>query len=297
MTRSRTPIARRPNGPRSGILLPLAAILALGLATALLGGCAKPRAAAVPRADWKTGFTDDFEREQVVSEQTTEAASESDTWWLSSGARFVIGGGVAGTIQGESPKDYYRERYALRNPRDTDGGRYPQNLFRIVTRESWSGDVMHELAFRVTDYRLSDSPQRYAPNGVLLFSRYTDEDNLYYAGIRVDGHAVVKKKSNGVYYTLVEREVFEGDYDREGDPNLLPTDRWIGMRAVTADEPDGSVSVALYLDRENTGDWQLVAKGIDAGVGGEPFRESGRTGIRTDFMDVEFDDYSVKTGR
>lgn len=275
--------------------LPLAAIVAMSIAVALLGGCARPERAVVQRADWKTGFTDDFERKQAISEQMTETASESDTWWLSSGGRFLVDGGVAGTIKGESPRDYYRQRYAQRNPRDTDAGRFPQNLFRLVTRQTWSGDVMQELSFRVTDYRLSESPQRYAPNGVLLFSRFADEDNLYYAGIRVDGHAVVKKKSDGVYYTLMEREVFKGEYDRERNPNLLPTDRWIGIRAVTSDEPDGSVAVSLYVDRKNAGDWELVAKGIDAGVGGEPFRESGRTGIRTDFMDVEFDDYSVNT--
>jgi hypothetical protein len=59
----------------------------------------------------------------------------------------------------------------------------------------------------------SNSIHRMASNGVLLFNHYLDGDNLYYVGIRVDGSAIVKKKKDGVYYTMESKRVFPGKYD------------------------------------------------------------------------------------
>lgn len=276
-------------------------VLVLAAVLALAGGTACQRrttvepkkAEAVER--WTPQFTDTFDRKETVRESTSTANSASASWWLGSGAGFTIADGLGSTLAGDSKPGYFRSRYGLRNPVDTNGGLRPQNVFRVVTKGSWTGDVRQQCYFRIGAYDLSKSPQRYAPNGLLLFNRYADEDNLYYAGIRVDGHAIIKKKSAGVYYTLAEEPVFKGEYDRDTNPMLLPEDTWIGLRSVARDNADGSVTVSLYMDDGRTGTWKLLVKGIDAGVGGQPFSREGHSGIRTDFMDVQFDDYSVAT--
>lgn len=292
---SSTRMARRRARMRGAAAsLARAAFIAVALCAGLVSatGCARTSVdakAGVRR--WSTAFSDDFATPSAVKEATTPEKSSSKSWWLESGAHFTTAGGVAGTVQGDEPAGYYRTRYAERNARDTDGGVHPQNLFRLLTSRSWSGAIRQACSFRVRDYHLSDSPQRGAPNGLLLFSRYVDANNLYYAGIRVDGHVVVKKKSAGVYYTLAEKPLLKGRFSRSESPTLLPSDEWIKLRCEVTDEADGSVVIALYR-LDDSGRAKLVLRGIDAGVGGEPLR-AGHAGIRTDFMDVEFDDYSV----
>ena len=122
---------------------------------------------------------------------------------------------------------------------------------------------------------------------------------MYYTGIRADGYATIKKKIKGVYYTLVYQRFIpedRGTYDRSNNPNLLPKNVWLGLKSEIQTNPDSTVTIRLYLDSDRTGDWVLVAEALDDGktYGGAPFLEAGRAGIRTDFMDVEFDDYKIK---
>jgi hypothetical protein len=130
---------------------------------------------------------------------------------------------------------------------------------------------------------------------VLLFNRYQDGDNLYYTGIRVDGHPVVKKKIGGVYYTLsYPAQTYPGQYDRTQNPTLLPTNKWVGIRSVVRSQEDGSTLISFYLDLEANGTWLLAAEARDDGrVAGAPFG-AGMAGIRTDFMDVRFKGYKLE---
>ncbi|HEX7586322.1 MAG TPA: hypothetical protein VF390_01670, partial [Patescibacteria group bacterium] len=84
-------------------------------------------------------------------------------------------------------------------------------------------------------------------------------------------------------------------YDKDKEPNLIPTNIWIGIKSEAENTDDGSVSLKLYVDREQTGNWQLVLEKKDAGnkYGKTPFFEQGYAGIRTDFMDVKFKNYSI----
>lgn len=283
----------RTSGHRAA---PWATALALAALLAITSGCAVSRAEEAPaKTDWKPAFSDDFRRTQVLTETAKPETSSSDLWWLDSGAQLAVANGTASTILGEAPDGYLRRRYAQRNARDTEGGAHPQNLFRLVTRATWNTPVSQRCSFRVLDYHASASPQRGVANGLLLFSRYRDANNLYYAGIRVDGHAVVKKKSAGVYYTLAETPVFEGHYQREQAPTLLPREQWLTLRSEVTSGTGGSVLIDLYL-AENDRPERLILRATDAGVGGAPF-SGGRCGIRTDFMDVEFKDYAVSVPR
>ena len=128
--------------------------------------------------------------------------------------------------------------------------------------------------------------------GTVVDSR-CDGNNLYYAGLRTDGQAVIKKKQNGVYYTLALQKVLDGTYNRETNPNLIPKEKWMGLRSEIYSYK-GEVYINLYLDKNNDGTYILLTQAHDYKKSqGTPIDKSGYTGIRADFMDVEFDNYKL----
>lgn len=241
-------------------------------------------------------FLDSFEGNSRLVETGKPELSSSKKWWINSGAYLIFKNDIASTLQGKLPEDdTWRLLYKKNNSRDTDDGFYPQNIFRLVTQDNWR-NFKQDTYFRIAKDNKSNSEYRNASNGVLHFNRYKDGDNLYYTGIRVDGYAVIKKKISGKYYTLAYNQIYPGKYDRENNPNLLPHGQWIGLRSEVMNNKTGSVDIKLYIDRGRNGNWELVAEATDDGkkYGGSPFLEAGHAGIRTDFMDVEFDDYRIE---
>jgi hypothetical protein len=242
-------------------------------------------------------YRDDFSSGKYLEETgSLEENTSNNFWWLNSGAYFISEEGITKTIQGDLEKeDEWRKLYSKNNPRDTDNGFHPQNIFRLVTRNLWM-DLQQEAYFRIVKDNKSASEYRNDSNGLLFFNRYQDGNNLYYTGIRVDGYAVIKKKIKGKYFTMAYSKIFPGKYDREANINLLPHDVWIGLRSEVVNEDDGSVRIKLFLDKEKNGNWELIAEAKDDGkkYGGESILKSGHAGIRTDFMDVEFDDYKIE---
>lgn len=235
---------------------------------------------------------------EIVEETGSLEASRDPYWWLNSGAEVFIKDGVGSTIQGDLPLfTKWRHIYDGSNPIDTDQGLHPQNILRLVTKESWQ-NLEQEAYFKINNLNLSDSPNRNASNGLLFFNRYLDGDNLYYAGIRVDGQAVIKKKINGTYYTMAITPIYgrEELYSRETNPNLIPENQWIGVRSKIWNDKNGKVNIELSIDKENNGNWIPVLRAIDEGkiYGGQAIAGDGHAGIRTDFMDVEFRNYQVK---
>lgn len=211
----------------------------------------------------------------------------------------LISSSTGKTVHGELPKDNkWRLLYAKNNPLDTDEGYHPQNIFRLVTRGRWH-NFRQEAYFKINGDNLSDSPNRNSSNGLLLLNRYEDGNNLYYAGIRVDGTAVIKKKINGVYHIMDQRPTFTGSttsatYDRASNPNLIPQNQWIGLRSEVT-TIDGDVIIRLYIDGSTTGGWILVAEAVDDGESiGSVFDNQSHAGIRTDFMDVEMRGYKIE---
>ncbi len=231
----------------------------------------------------------------VLQEAGSMAESPSPYWWVNSGAKLIVKDGLGMTVQRELPaNDYWRKLYAQTNPLDTDNGYHPQNIFRLVSKQTW-GSAMHEMSFRITRNNFSSSPNRDGYNGVLFFARYKDGSNLYYAGVRSDGGATIKKKIGGTYYTLASGQAFgtKGSYNRTSNPSLLPVNTWMGMKLEAKNNADGSVSLQLLLDKENDGTYASILSVKDTGTGGAPIK-SGSSGIRTDFMDVEFDNFRVR---
>lgn len=230
----------------------------------------------------------------MLEEAPSARESSSPYWFLDSGARFSIENGIGGTVQGAlAADDPWRDLYAQDNPSDTDGGRHPQNIFRLITKKSWT-NVRMQVEFKILRDNLSGSPNRNESNGILIMERYQDQNTLYYGGLRVDGTAVIKKKYRGEYYTLAQEPVFPGSYDPTDRPDLLPHGFWISLRFEAVTNADGSVSLRLY---RGIGDsWSLIASAIDDGQygGTPPITTSGFAGIRTDFMDVLFRDLRIQ---
>lgn len=238
-------------------------------------------------------------RNRTVAEFYPRENNPDPDWWVSSGAYFAIKDRVGSTVKGElAEDDRFRQLYSKSNPVDTDGGKRPQNIFRLVTQKSWKS-YMQQVYFRIDGTNLTDSPNRNQSNGILFFVGYKNKDYLYYAGLRVDGTAVIKKKmgSVGDYHTLDQRRITDGEYDRDSaeNANRLPAGKWTGLRASREVAADGTVRIRLWMDADSTGNWKLVAEAVDDGTKyGAPFNEEGNGGIRTDFMDVSFHSFAVR---
>lgn len=237
----------------------------------------------------------DFDSGRQISEASSFSASSDPYWWLNSGAWLDIEDGVGKTVHGPiADGSRWQVAYERHNTYSTSGGRYPQNIFRLLTMGTWK-DFTQETDFRIDANNFVNTEKRNESNGVFLMNRYLDEDNLYYAGLRVDGNAVIKKKIGGVYHVLAIAPAYEGTYERSAKPTLLPLDQWMGLRTVVADR-DGGVDISLYTRPAPDAEWALAATAFDPAAGGawgDPLLAEGHGGLRTDFMDVSFDDYSI----
>lgn len=242
-------------------------------------------------------FFDHFDEVISIEENNGVIFDSNNKYWrVNSGAYLYVEGGIGKTVQGELPMgSEWQKRYRDYNASETDNGQHPQNIFRLVTTTKWK-DFRQEAYYKINRYILSVAKERSESNGLLLFNRYQDGDNLYYTGIRVDGAAVIKKKIRGQYFTMAYETIYPGKYNRKKNPNLLPVDKWIGVRSEVVNGKNGSVNIRLYIDRERNGNWELVAEAIDDGrkFGGKAIINEGYAGVRTDFMDAEFDDYRIE---
>jgi hypothetical protein len=255
-----------------------------------------PIAAQAPLMETAKSHPFDFSRTLILEETGSFDENNDKDFWLNSGGMLIVGNGIAKTLQGDVlAANRWNGIYAKSNPIDTDNGLHPQNLFRLVTTGTWT-NYMQEAYFRITGDHFSASENRDGHNGLLFFNRYKDDgQTLYYAGLRVDGNAIIKKKLHGTYYTMASKELFAGEYDRSSNPNLLPHNAWIGIRTIVNNNADGSVTVRLYTDLGRTGTWKLALEARDDGepYGPAPILDAGHGGIRTDFMDVEIAGYKL----
>lgn len=230
----------------------------------------------------------------VLEEVGNPSLSTHADWWLNSGAYFYVTGGIGNTVSGSlAAGNAWVKRYYDYNPESTDDGIHPQNIFRLISRVS-AVDSTQEACFSIEDTHVSAGEKRNQSNGLLFMSRYQDDgDTLYYAGIRVDGHAVIKRKYKGEYETLAEEAVFGIDrmYDRDTEPQLLPEHLWVGIKTQTNTNTHGQPVLTLWLDPECHGHWDTVFSVVD--TSDTPVMTSGNIGIRTDFMDVSVKEYKA----
>lgn len=256
----------------------------------------KPTKETASAGKSQTQFSEDFSETFSIEETGSFTDIAHKDWWVSSGAFLQSEQGIGKTLHAELPSlSLWRMLYRISNPTDTDNGFHPQNIFRAITRTQWV-DHEQELLFRIDRAHISDSSNRNQTNGVFLMGRYHDKNNVYYAGVRADGHAVIKKKLNGKYTTLAYVRVFPGTYDRATHNFLLPVNSWIGLKTIITNTPEGWVRLQLFIDASNSGNWQSIADVTDrTAPENNLLSQKGSSGIRTDFMDVSFDAYRVDT--
>ncbi len=234
-------------------------------------------------------FADDFSESYILEEAPSMEKSSSNNWWLNSGAYFISQDGTARTLFGELPEgEKWQIKFKNYNPDSTLNGFQPQNIFRLITKSKWK-NFEEQMDFKIHTYNAIDAKHRNQSNGVLLFLRYIDSDNLYYAGIRVDGAAVIKKKLQGKYTTLGYKKIFNGNYDLDKNPNLIPLGIWHSIKAKIQNIDTNKVNIVLYVKEGHI--WDKVLDIIDDQ---NPILQEGYAGIRTDFADVEFDNYKIK---
>jgi hypothetical protein len=252
---------------------------------------------AEPEAPVGSIFHYQFQVDGHLQETGSADESSSPYWWLNSGGELTLEDGVGKTIQKELSRfSRWRLAYAKSNAEDTDNGTHPQNIFRLFTRSRWQ-DARIVSSFQINKINLSESPNRNASNGFFLVSRYHDSDNLYYAGLRVDGAAVIKKKIHGDYHTLGYIQIYPGEvYDRSENSNLLPVRVWLDIRSEVKNIDEKRVEITLAVRRKDQTSWMELLRVVDDGEnsGGEAHTGEGLAGIRSDFMDLEFDDFRIE---
>lgn len=235
-----------------------------------------------------------FEGQYILEETGSMIEGKNTEWWLDSGGRLFVQNGIAKTISGNlEDEDRWRLEYNKQNPIDTDNGYHPQNLLRLISKQKWN-NFIQEAYFTIISDNLSLSENRNDSNGIFLLNRYVDSNNLYYTGLRVDGAAVIKKKIDGIYYTLDYKSIIPGTYDRLSNPSLLPKNVLIGLRSIVSSS-NNKVNIKFYIDIGGRGDWELVLDIIDDGnLTGKLINSPASIGIRTDFMDVAISGYKVE---
>jgi hypothetical protein len=182
--------------------------------------------ATTPIAHAATSLYYTFNSDGILHESYPMEASSSKYFWLNSGGQMPIKAGLGGTNQGALPAtNKWRLLYNQNNPLDTGNGYYPQNLFRWVTRSTWT-NISQELPFKIAKLNKTNTPNRDGYSGVLLFARYaSDGQTTYYAGVRQDGAVVIKKKYKGTYYTMSQvNGIFSNGspYNRDSNPEPYP---------------------------------------------------------------------------
>lgn len=144
-------------------------------------------------------------------------------------------------------------------------------VFRAVTRSEDLDDT--GVSFRWRDLGWAGgSPEAW--HGLHVFLRYRSTNLNYTASVhRRDGQVVVKKEVYGQYTTLA----------RAPGPAPMPG-AWNAWRVTAETSASGVVVIRMYHDERQ------VLEAHDPGVGGSPaLTGPGRAGLRSDFLEFEFD--------
>lgn len=228
-------------------------------------------------------------------EASRERESDDSEWWLRSGGRVLLDGDGFSTVHGAlESEDVMRVRYGRYSSEVTDNGYHPQNVFKLQSRDELE-NLQQELTATIDAVNLYNAENVHPWNGLSLISRRQDSQNYYFAEVRMDGKAVIKRAHDGSYTTLASEQVFEGEYDALERPNLLPIGAEFSINSTTVTQESGSVELAISLDIDSDGDVDEEVTAIDDGSAydGTPITEAGTYGVYSDYMDVHATQYDV----
>lgn len=205
-----------------------------------------------------------FDSPAVVSQSSTLDRSASPYFWVKSGSSLAIANGVAKTPTSS-------------------------NYNELFMRTLWQ-DISESVYTKILSEHLARYANRNPWNGILQYVRYQNDSNYYYAGVRDDGNAVIAKKLNGTYKVIASSKFFPGTYSKDTHPTLLPQNTWIGLRTNVTTGVNGAAIITLFVDEGRTGNWTKAVSVTDTD---NPITAKGLLGIRTDYMNVLYDDFDV----
>lgn len=199
------------------------------------------------------------------------AAVTSPDWEMDSGSLFARSG------------SYWSGRPDDRTPDATSSTGTNSAIFRLTSRRHDLRDTNVDLSLLVRGMTTTPSTPAVDWDGIHLFLRYQNEQNLYYASVaRRDGHVVLKKKcaggssNGGTYYTLAELS------GKKVAPNA-----WRRVGASVKTLADGSVELSLRQDGST------ILRAVDRGTGCAPITTAGAVGIRGDNTEFEFREFTA----
>ncbi len=214
----------------------------------------------------------------------------SPIWEMTSGALFSQDGtGWTGPLTG------------CTNP-DPAGTCTHSEVFRVNTRQQFAGDLKISLALRQnTD--IHGSGQSW--DGVHIFLRYQNQYNLYYASVqRADGKVVIKRKvpcggsNSGTYFDLSSYTPHNwtvGQWHHYAMTIETNSDNSVTIKIFDTDQ-DPNTPVVVGTDRGGTNPgWtsSCTVAGRYPTARYEPITAAGATGVRGDFANFSFDDFTV----
>jgi hypothetical protein len=68
--------------------------------------------------------------------------------------------------------------------------------------------------------------------------------------------------------------------------------QWVTIKTEVKTNTDNSVSIKLYVDKDNTGNFILATSATDKT---NPILSSGYAGLRLDFRDAQFDNFKISS--
>ncbi|MBB4760828.1 hypothetical protein ACFQFC_32250 [Amorphoplanes digitatis] len=199
-------------------------------------------------------------------------ARRSAVWEVTAGSLFAAGdSGDTGKIDDGAP--------GRRSDRFTGSA-----VFRMNTRRADFGDVEVAFDLNIAGQGSTSYTPAISYDGVHIWLRHRTQYHLYAVSVaRRDGKVLIKKKcpggpSNGGTYYVLGAQV-------PGYPILRNT--WRPVSATVRNNPDGSVTVAGFIDGEP------VVSAVDTGVGCAPITQVAAVGIRGDNTRFRFADFTV----
>lgn len=240
----------------------------------------------VPQRAIVLPFTEKFF--STVDETSDPNNSNSYDWQLTSGGYYDLNKGVLRVNQVDLPSDHkWAKAYATNV--DAEGGAHPENIARIISRQSDFQNFTLSSTFQINRVSLSDSPNRTGDKGLFHMVKYNSQDDLYYCGIRLDGDAVIKRKAGSVYSTLAQIKWWPGEYDKTTHPCLIPVGVTIGLKTIVK-SINGVTSLTFFVTEPGTTRYIPVLTVSD---NYPALSGPGKIGFRGDFLSWQLDDISI----
>jgi len=240
---------------------------------------------SVPQNTIVQPFYDNF---TDIIEETSKAENSGHGWLhTTSGAFFNVSKGFLRTAGQLSPGHPWQVKYA--DNIDTEGGVWPSNIARILTRQATFQDVTFSARFKITRLSLSESPNRTPDKGISLFTHYQTENDLYVAGVRHDGQAFIKRKLGSVYTTLGIIPWYAGTWNKTTHPSLLPQNTEFSLK-VQIKSLNGVSSITLWITDPGT---MTYRQALTVSDNSPSLAVPGRLGIRGDFCVFDVSELSL----